>query len=74
VTEGRRRFRLRDLDCVSAPYLIASVEWVDDDPVAPSGGMADRLATVARAVRVTSTFAVGEGNSQEVPLAIAAHP
>jgi len=32
------------------------------------------VATVARAVRVTSTFAVGEGNSQEVPLAIAAHP
>ena len=32
------------------------------------------VATVARAVRVTDTFAVGEGNSQEVPLAIAAHP
>ncbi|KDN20874.1 LON peptidase substrate-binding domain-containing protein [Amycolatopsis rifamycinica] len=49
VTQARRRFRLRELDCVSAPYLIASVEWVDDDPVAPSGGMAERLATVARA-------------------------
>jgi len=31
------------------------------------------VATVARAVRVTDTFAVGEGNSQDVPLAIAAH-
>ena len=49
VTQAQRRFRLRDLDCVSAPYLIASVEWVDDDPVSPAGDMADRLATVARA-------------------------
>jgi Lon protease-like protein len=49
VTQALRRFRLRELDCTSAPYLIASVEWVDDDPVAPSGGMAERLALVARA-------------------------
>jgi hypothetical protein len=28
--------------------MIASVEWVDDDPVAPSGDMAERLAVVAR--------------------------
>ncbi|MET8848850.1 LON peptidase substrate-binding domain-containing protein [Amycolatopsis sp. NPDC004625] len=49
VTQAQRRFRLRELDCVSAPYLIASVEWVDDDPVSPAGDMTERLATVARA-------------------------
>nr|WP_225957058.1 LON peptidase substrate-binding domain-containing protein [Amycolatopsis lexingtonensis] len=49
VTQARRRFRLTDLDCTSAPYLIASVTWLDDDPVAPSGDMASRLALVARA-------------------------
>jgi Lon protease-like protein len=49
VTQAQRRFRLRELDCVSAPYLIGSVEWVDDDPLAPSGGVAERLAAVARA-------------------------
>ncbi len=48
VTQAQRRFRLTDLDCVSAPYLIASVEWVDDDPVSPAGDMAERLAVVAR--------------------------
>ncbi|MFJ7217266.1 LON peptidase substrate-binding domain-containing protein [Amycolatopsis sp. NPDC098790] len=48
VSQARRRFRLTDLDCVSAPYLIASVEWVDDDPMSPSGDMAERLAVVAR--------------------------
>ena len=49
VTQAQRRFRLRELDCTSAPYLIASVQWVDDDPVAPAGEMAERLATVTRA-------------------------
>ena len=49
VTRARRRFRLHDLDCVSAPYLIASVEWLDDDPAHPAGEMAERLASVARA-------------------------
>nr|WP_166639959.1 LON peptidase substrate-binding domain-containing protein [Amycolatopsis sp. SID8362] len=49
VTQACRRFRLTDLDCTSAPYLIASVAWLDDDPVAPSGTMAERLAAVAHA-------------------------
>jgi Lon protease-like protein len=48
VTQARRRFRLTDLDCVSAPYLIASVEWVDDAPVTSPAGVAERLAAVAR--------------------------
>ncbi|MFD9891896.1 LON peptidase substrate-binding domain-containing protein [Amycolatopsis sp. NPDC059027] len=50
VTTGRRRFRLREIDCVSAPYLIGSVDWVADDPVPPAAAdTAARLAEVARA-------------------------
>ncbi len=33
VTRGKNRFRLLDIDEMSAPYLVGSVEWVpDDDP------------------------------------------
>ncbi|GAA4548455.1 LON peptidase substrate-binding domain-containing protein [Amycolatopsis samaneae] len=50
VTTGRRRFRLREVDCVSAPYLIGSVDWLPDDPVPPAAAdTTARLAEVARA-------------------------
>jgi Lon protease-like protein len=50
VTTARRRFRLLELDRVSAPYLIGSVEWVPDDRVAAVGSeTAHRLADVAKA-------------------------
>jgi len=49
ITEAKRRFRLRELDVTSAPYLIATVEWVDDERTGMSGDVAARLATVARA-------------------------
>lgn len=32
VTLGDRRFRLLDLDCAAAPYLMGTVEWVPDAP------------------------------------------
>jgi len=48
VTLAKRRFRLRELDCTSAPYLIASVDWDPDLPALP-GEIATRLAEVARA-------------------------
>lgn len=33
VTRGEKRFRLLDIDDMSAPYLVGSVEWMpDDDP------------------------------------------
>jgi len=33
VTTGERRFRVLDIDNGRAPYLLGSIEWVDDDPV-----------------------------------------
>lgn len=48
ITEARRRFRMRELDVTSAPYLIATVEWVDDERSSVSGDVAARLAAVAR--------------------------
>jgi Lon protease-like protein len=49
VTTGRRPFRLLELDTESAPYLMGTVEWLDDAPV-PSGAeeATERLSSVAR--------------------------
>lgn len=33
ITTGERRFRLLDVDAVSAPYLCGQVEWIPDSPV-----------------------------------------
>ncbi|MEU6643871.1 LON peptidase substrate-binding domain-containing protein [Saccharomonospora sp. NPDC046836] len=33
VTTGHRRFRLLDLDAQSAPYLLGTIEWLDDLPL-----------------------------------------
>lgn len=49
VTEAKRRFKLRELDVTSAPYLIATVEWVDDESTGMGGDVPARLAAVARA-------------------------
>ena len=48
ITEAKRRFRMRELDVTSAPYLIATVEWVDDERTSVSEDVAGRLAAVAR--------------------------
>lgn len=49
VTTGQRRFRLLHIDSESAPYLIGTVEWIDDDPVPePVRHAAERLAGLAR--------------------------
>ena len=40
VTTGQRRFRLLDVDTQSAPYLLGTVEWVDDVPTRPDLGEA----------------------------------
>jgi uncharacterized protein len=50
VTRGERRFRLLDLDSMSAPYLLGSVEWLPDAEVAPASVAAvPRLTESARA-------------------------
>ncbi|WP_326569533.1 LON peptidase substrate-binding domain-containing protein [Amycolatopsis rhabdoformis] len=50
VTKAARRFRLRELDCTSAPYLIGTVDWLPDDAVPASAAEpAQRLGDVARA-------------------------
>jgi Lon protease-like protein len=49
VTLAKRRFRLRELDCGSAPYLIATVDWVPDDRTPLRSDIAGSLASVARA-------------------------
>ncbi|WP_216208356.1 LON peptidase substrate-binding domain-containing protein [Amycolatopsis aidingensis] len=50
VTTGRRRFRLLDIRTDAAPYLVGSIEWLDDDPV-PRGADAaiTQLSAAARA-------------------------
>nr|WP_205860946.1 LON peptidase substrate-binding domain-containing protein [Planosporangium flavigriseum] len=48
VTVGRRRFRIVEVDATTAPYLIAQVEWLDEEPGEP--GMADALAPGVLAV------------------------
>ncbi|EIE98123.1 LON peptidase substrate-binding domain-containing protein [Saccharomonospora glauca] len=50
VTTGHRRFRLLELDTESAPYLRATVTWLDDEPL-PVGSeeTVARLADVGRA-------------------------
>ncbi|WP_033295583.1 LON peptidase substrate-binding domain-containing protein [Amycolatopsis jejuensis] len=50
VTRAARRFLLRELHPAAAPYLMAVVEWLPDDPVPPSAeATGHQLADVARA-------------------------
>ncbi|OXM73456.1 LON peptidase substrate-binding domain-containing protein [Amycolatopsis thermalba] len=36
ITRGERRFRVLDIDTSRAPYLVGTIEWVDDTPVPPA--------------------------------------
>ncbi|GEL19477.1 LON peptidase substrate-binding domain-containing protein [Pseudonocardia asaccharolytica] len=49
VTRGARRFRLRELDAESRPYLMGTVEYLPDDPAAASDASISALAAAARA-------------------------
>lgn len=49
LTLGERRFRVLEIDAARAPYLVATVEWVEDDrPPAAAAEAAARLAGAAR--------------------------
>ncbi|TVT18248.1 LON peptidase substrate-binding domain-containing protein [Amycolatopsis acidiphila] len=49
LTVGERRFRVLDIDATRAPYLIGTVEWVEDDRPPPGAGeAAAQLAGAAR--------------------------
>lgn len=49
VTQGRRRFRLLEVDAAARPYLLGTVSWVPD--VAAEQTPADRLQSLASAAR-----------------------
>ena len=49
TTDGERRFRVLDVDATSAPYLIATVEWIPD--TLPAGEDACQLPILAKAAR-----------------------
>lgn len=49
LTRGKRRFRLLDIDTARAPYLVGTVEWLDDDRM-PEGA-AEATARLSRAAR-----------------------
>lgn len=40
VTRGERRFRLLEIDNGRAPYLVGTVQWVDDAPLPDGAGRA----------------------------------
>ncbi|RJQ72215.1 peptidase [Pseudonocardiaceae bacterium YIM PH 21723] len=46
---GERRFKLLDVDCTAAPYLVASVDWEPDST--PTGVLADLLPALARSAQ-----------------------
>ncbi|TNC23902.1 LON peptidase substrate-binding domain-containing protein [Amycolatopsis alkalitolerans] len=49
LTTGERRFRLLEIDAKRAPYLMGTVEWVEDDQ--PPPGAAEATARLAGAAR-----------------------
>jgi Lon protease-like protein len=53
VTVGERRFRLLALDCVAAPYLMGTVEWLPDTPATVPGQRAvpDTIGSLVAAAR-----------------------
>lgn len=49
LTQGKRRFRLLDIDTTRAPYLVGTIEWVDDEKMPPAAAEAtERLSIAAR--------------------------
>jgi Lon protease-like protein len=68
VTRGERRFRLLDIDNTSAPYLVASVEWVpDDDPAAEESMLVPMLARSAREAHRQYCWAAWQHGEWEEP-------
>ncbi|MFY1703318.1 MULTISPECIES: LON peptidase substrate-binding domain-containing protein [Micromonospora] len=68
VTVGRRRFRLRDVDGRSAPYLTAEVEWLPE-PTGPDESTALLAARVIAVFRqyLTLVRAEDEELSEQLP-------
>lgn len=87
MTRDERRENLRGAFAITVPALVRNKQVLLVDDVLTTGATvaectrvlrragAQRVwvATVARAVRVTDTFAVGKQDSQQTPLALAAH-
>ena len=68
VVTGQRRFRLLDLDSTTSPYLLGTVEWVDDEPIpAEAGLVTERLAAVARAAHQRYCDSAWERDDWETP-------
>ncbi|MFC4000826.1 LON peptidase substrate-binding domain-containing protein [Prauserella oleivorans] len=68
TTTGHRRFRLLDLDLHSAPYLVGTVEWLDDHALPPeSEDVAWRLADLARAAHRRYCESAWEQESTRAP-------
>lgn len=68
VTTGHRRFRVLDIDPETAPYLIATVEWIPDDPVPePAHDAAVHLAGLARDAHRTYCDFAWDGEWSEPP-------
>jgi Lon protease-like protein len=53
VTVGEQRFRLLALDCVAAPYLMGTVEWLPDTPATVPGqrSTTDTVGSLVAAAR-----------------------
>lgn len=52
VTSGERRFRIRDIDDTSAPYLVATVEFLPDDDREPDPPIPQLVAAARAAHRL----------------------
>ena len=46
VTVGTDRFRLREVDRSSRPYLVGSVEWLPPEPPSDAAGLASAVGTL----------------------------
>jgi Lon protease-like protein len=46
VTVGADRFRLREVDRTSRPYLVGSVEWLPPEPPSDAAGLASAVGTL----------------------------
>lgn len=68
ITTGQRRFRLRSIDCTSAPYLLGDVEWLDDLPLPSEGAETAReLGEAARAAHRRYCSAAWERQDWQLP-------
>lgn len=68
ITTGHRRFRLLDVDTHRAPYLIGTVEWVDDTTLPEDiGETAARLNVAARVAHQRYCTSAWEQESWDTP-------